>query len=143
VDTLPLEALAAQFSACTLPREQWTHAAHLRVGAWHVDRYGADEALRRLRSGIRALNESHGNLNSDSAGYHETITVAYVRLIAMFLAGFDAGVALEDKVSRLLASPLSTKDVLRTFWSRAALMSPVARARWVDPDLAPLALPWA
>jgi hypothetical protein len=116
--------------------------AHLRVGAWHVDRYGADEALIRLRSGIRALNESHGNANTESAGYHETITGAYVRLITQFLARFDADASLEDKVRALLASPLADKSVLRAFWSREAMMSPHARAGWIEPDLAPLRLPF-
>jgi hypothetical protein len=66
-----VDGLAAGFVACTLPREAWTHAAHLIVGMWHVDRYGADEALLRLRAGIRRLNESHGTPNSDDDGYHE------------------------------------------------------------------------
>jgi hypothetical protein len=137
-----LDAFAAQFTALTLTREQWTHAAHLRVGAWHVDRYGADEALNRLRRGIRVLNESFGNVNTDSAGYHETITAAYVRLIALFLARCDPSAPLEDKVGALLASPLADKSVLRAFWSRELMMSPRARASWVEPDLAPLALPF-
>lgn len=136
-----LEALVAGFANLTVPREQWTHAAHLRVGTWHVDRYGADEALIRLRRGIRALNESYGNVNSDSAGYHETITAAYVRLIALFLAQRDAQQPLEDKVAALLDSPLAAKDVLGRFWSCELLFSPRARASWVEPDLAPLALP--
>ena len=62
------DALAARFTALTLRKDEWTHAAHLTVGAWHVDRYGAADALTRLREGIRRLNESHGNENSATAG---------------------------------------------------------------------------
>jgi hypothetical protein len=134
------DALAGHFTALTLPKAEWTHAAHLTVGAWHVDRYGPVEALTRLRAGIRRLNESHGNENTASAGYHETITAAYVTLLAAFLDRCPAGLPLATRVEQLLASPLAGRDMLFTFYSRERLLSEDARARWVDPDLAPLHL---
>ena len=132
--------LAARFSALTLPKEEWTHVAHLTVGAWHVDRYGAAEALGRLRDGIRRLNESHGNVNTPTSGYHETITAAYVTLLAAYLDACPPGLPLAVRVERLLAGPLAARDMLFTFYSREHLMSTDARARWVEPDLAPLGL---
>jgi hypothetical protein len=136
-----LDALARDFLAGSLSREQWTHAAHLSVGAWHVDRFGADDAITRLRRGIRALNDHHGTPNTTTSGYHETITVAYVRLIDEFLAASEGGAPLERRVSQLLAGPLGERSCLLRFWSRPLLMSEAARAAWVAPDLAPLAVP--
>ena len=133
-------ALALRFTALTLPKEEWTHVAHLTVGAWHVDRYGAAEALTRLRDGIRRLNESHGNVNTTTSGYHETITAAYVTLLAAYLDACPPGLPLAARVERLLAGPLAARDMLFTFYSREHLMSMDARARWVEPDLAPLGL---
>lgn len=52
-----VDALAAAFCSRTLPKAEWTHHAHLRVGLWHVLRYSPEEALDRLRAGIRTLNE--------------------------------------------------------------------------------------
>jgi len=121
-----------------VPRGEWTHAAHLAVGLWHVDRYGAGEALVRLRDGIRRLNESHGTVNSATSGYHETVTRAYVELIAVFCATCPAGLPLSDRVALLLGSPLADRAVLLRFYSRDRLMSGDARAHWVEPDLAPL-----
>ena len=141
MSVLPLADLVAAFRSCALPRQQWTHVAHLRVGAWHVHQHGADAALVMLRSGIRRLNDSHGTANSPTSGYHETITVAYVRLIEAFLASFEPAVALEDRVEVLVESPLGDRSVLFRFWSRDLLMSVRARADWVSPDLAPLAVP--
>lgn len=69
-----LEILARKFAECSLPKEDWTHAAHLSVGLWHVEKYGAEEALRRLRIGIRKLNQSYGGANSSTSGYHESIS---------------------------------------------------------------------
>lgn len=134
------DALAARFTALTLPKEEWTHAAHLAVGAWHVERYGPAEALVRLRRGICRLNESHGNQNTATSGYHETITAAYVTLLAAYLDACPAGVPLAARVEQLLAGPLAGRDMLFTFYSRERLLSVDARARWVDPDLAPLHL---
>ena len=134
------ETLAARFTALTLPKDEWTHAAHLTVGAWHVDRYGPVEALTLLRDGIRRLNESHGNINTATDGYHETITAAYVTLLAAYVEACPLGLPLSTRVEHLLAGPLAGRDMLLTFYSRERLMSVEARARWVEPDLAPLRL---
>jgi adenylate kinase family enzyme len=131
-----VDDLGARFEACTITKREWTHQAHLTVGLWHVHRYRADEALRRLRAGIRRLNESHGGVNSDTDGYHETITAAYVQLLADYLDAND--LPLSEAVAALLQSPLAAKTVLFTFYSRERLMSTTARAAWVEPDLAPI-----
>jgi len=135
-----LERLVARFVSCTLPKAEWTHQAHLRVGAWHVERYGADEALARLRTGIRLLNDAHGTINSATSGYHETVTRAYVRLLAAFLETCPAGMPVEERIARLVRSPLADKNVLFTFYSQTTLMSARARAAWTEPDLSPLSL---
>jgi hypothetical protein len=135
-----LADLMEAFVAATLPRGEWTHDAHLRVGAWHVHHHGADGALPLLRERIRRLNDHHGTVNSATSGYHETITVAYARLIADFLAAAPT-VELEARVAGLLASPLAERAALFRFWSRERLLSPEARAAWLPPDLAPLRWP--
>jgi len=140
VTSADADALAARFTALTLPKEEWTHAAHLTVGAWHVDRYGAVEALLLLRHGIRRLNESHGGVNTATDGYHETITAAYVTLLAAYLEACPPGLPLDACVERLLAGPLAARDMLFTFYSRERLQGVEARARWVEPDLASLRL---
>jgi hypothetical protein len=137
----PLEDLAARFTACTLPVEEWTHAAHLRVGAWHVQVYGVADALAHLRPGIRRLNESYGNANTATSGYHETITVAYVRLIDAFLDTFEPDVSLGVRAEALVSGPLAAKDLLLAYWSKPRLASTDARTRWTPPDLGPLVLP--
>jgi len=133
-----LDRLVERFIAGTLPRREWTHAAHLAVGLWHVHKYGAEEALSRLRAGIQQLNDSHGTLNSPTSGYHETITRAYVGLLTEFLERCPARMPLQGRVTSLLTSALADKEVLFAYWSRENLMSKQARQEWVEPDLAPL-----
>ena len=133
-----IDEFAARFEACTIPAAEWTHEAHLIVGLWHVDRYGGDEALSRLRSGIRRLNESHGGVNSATNGYHETITAAYVQLLAQSLESCSEDLSFGERVALLLASPLAAKRALSAFYSTERLLSTTARAGWVEPDLGPL-----
>jgi hypothetical protein len=132
-----LEDLVRRFTECTLPKAEWTHAAHLAVGLWHVSRYGRDEALARLRASISRLNESHGTVNSATGGYHETVTRAYVQLLAAFAARHDA-MTDAQRVTALLADPLAEKQALLRFYSRQRLDSATARLGWAAPDLEPL-----
>jgi hypothetical protein len=135
-----LTALVAAFRARTLTHAEWTHAAHLSVGAWYVSEHGAAEALVRLREEICRLNDAHGTVNSATSGYHETITAAFVRLLDEELARFAPDVPLDRRIEGMLAGPLGSSRVLLAFWSKEVLMSPRARAAWVEPDLAPLGL---
>jgi len=135
-----LEGLVARFRERSLPHAEWTHHAHLAVGTWHVRRYGADEALARLRRDIRSLNDAHGTPNSDTRGYHETITRAYVELIAAALAHLPEEAGPAACAQAVLASRLGSKDALLAFYSSERLMSVAARRAWVAPDRAPLVL---
>jgi len=135
-----LDDLAGRFQVCAVPATEWTHAAHLVVGLWHVDRYGAEDTLVRLRNGIRRLNESHGGVNSATNGYHETITAAYVQLLAQFLGTGQTDMALEMRAMELLTGPVAAKDVLFRFYSRDRLMSTAARFGWLEPDAASINL---
>jgi len=132
-----LEDLVRRFADRTLTKPEWTHAAHLAVGLWHVSRYGADDALPRLRTAISRLNESHGTVNSATGGYHETITRAYVSVLAAFAAAHGEKTAAE-RVTALLAHPLADRKALLRFYSRERLDSVEARLGWVEPDLVPL-----
>ena len=138
MDDIAIDDLAVRFLARTLLKEEWTHAAHLAIGAWHVHTFGPEDAIQRLRAGIRTLNDQHGTANSDTGGYHETITIAYVRLIDQFLSRFDPSVSINRRVETMVRGPFSDRTLLLRFWFRALLMSPAARAVWTPPDLVPL-----
>ena len=133
-----IDALATRFEAAAIPATEWTHHAHLTIGAWHVVHHGPDAALDRMRAGIRQLNAAHGTIDSDTRGYHETITRAYVRLLAAFLATRPAAEPLAATIAALLAGPLAARDVLLRHYSRERLLSVAARRGWIEPDLAPL-----
>lgn len=136
-EQLPLSDLVAAFLDRTLPKAAWTHHAHLRTGLWHVLRYGEADALDRLRVAIAGYNESVGGQNTDTAGYHETVTRFYVRVIAAFVARCDRSRPVEELAEELLAEA-GDKELPLRYYSRGRLFSVAARRGWVEPDLLPL-----
>lgn len=129
--------LVAAFDSATVPASEWTHQAHLVVATWHVYHLGAAAALNVMRTGIIRLNGAHGTPNSDTRGYHETITCAYITLIDDVLAASRARSVLEA-IEAVLSSPLEAPGVLSAYYSRERLLSVEARRAWVPPDLRPL-----
>lgn len=54
------EDFVRRFEAGAPTKEEWTHGAHMCVGAWFVSRFSLEEAGWRIRSGMRRLNECLG-----------------------------------------------------------------------------------
>jgi hypothetical protein len=131
------DLLTRAFCDCSLPKMEWTHEAHLRVGLWHLLRYTPEEATDRLRNGIRRYNVACGVANTDSSGYHETITRFYIHVIAKFLASAERSQSV-DELAKELIRECGDKGLPLRHWSRALLYSAEARLGWVEPDLRPL-----
>jgi hypothetical protein len=128
------EAFISDFETGKLPRARWTHPAHLAVGFWYLWHHPPGEALRLVRQNIRLHNEGVGTANTDSGGYHETITRAYLQGIAAHQARHTAKPPLEA-LDLLLSSPLVSSEWLLKYYSRDRLFSLPARRGWVAPDL--------
>lgn len=131
---IPTDQLIEAFQSCTLPKAEWTHQAHLRVGLWHIRQFGPDEALVRLRDGIRRLNESHGTANTDTGGYHETITRLYVVVMHDFLTAADRSRSLDELTADFIAR-YPTSDLPLRYYARERLFAVQSRREWVEPDL--------
>jgi hypothetical protein len=135
--TSETEKLVERFIARTLPKAEWTHLAHLRVGVWHVVSHGAEAALPLLRERISRYNESVGTINSDTSGYHETVTAFYVKAIAATLAGCDTEMPL-DALAELVVDRIGAREYPLRFYSKKRLFSVEARRGWVESDLLPV-----
>jgi hypothetical protein len=120
----------------TLPKTEWTHAAHFAAAFWLLSRPDRD-AMREMPGLIRAYNEATGVANTDSTGYHETITLASLRAARAWLHAHPHK-GLHLSLVELLASDHGRSDWLLAYWSRPLLFSVEARRSWVEPDLAPL-----
>jgi hypothetical protein len=86
-----------------------------------------DTAIDNVHNGIQAYATHLGR----KAFYHETMTVAWVRLIASHNEPtFDEFLPLNEY--RL------SGELLHRFWSPELLLSASARKEWVEPDKIPL-----
>ncbi|HTD73092.1 MAG TPA: hypothetical protein VK652_06160 [Steroidobacteraceae bacterium] len=118
----------------SLPKPRWTHAAHFAAALWLISCRKDLDASRDMPGFIRAYNEATGVANTDTEGYHETITQASLRAARNFLQQ-DPARTLSATCNALMASPLGKSDWLLVYWTRARLLSVEARRCWVDPDL--------
>jgi hypothetical protein len=129
--------LLRRFEDCTLPREGWTHAAHLTVALWHLLQYDWPEAVARVRAGIKRYNAAHGIRTTPTGGYHETLTIFWLRAVRAYLdAERNEARALVHLANELAAT--HDKGLPLSYYTRDRLFSPEARAAWVEPDLRPL-----
>jgi hypothetical protein len=137
-DSSEVERLLAGFEDCSLPKPMWTHRAHLAVALCYCERQSHEQAMRSMREGIRRYNVATGGANTDTGGYHETITRFYIWLVDHCLRSgklVDGGLAGR---ANGLYSNYGARDLPLRHWSQERLMSVQARHDWVEPDLVPL-----
>ena len=133
-----IEHLGEGLLARTLAREEWTHEAHLAATTYLLLRHPEIDLDEELPGIIRRFNESGGGVNSDSEGYHDTITRVYLHGIRLFLSEVNARDPLHELVNELLMSPMGRRDWPLRFYSRDRLLSVPARRAFVAPDIAAL-----
>ncbi len=124
--------------ARTLAKTEWTHEAHLAATMYLLLERPDVDIDKELPDLIRRFNESVGGVNSDSEGYHDTITRSYLHGVRLFLAEADRSEPLYELVNALLLSPMGRRDWPLRFWSKDRLMSVAARRGFVPPDLVAL-----
>jgi len=133
-----IEHIGEGLLARSLPREEWTHEAHLAATTYLLTHRSDVDLDTELRDIIRRYNESVGGVNSDTEGYHETITRSFLHGVRLFLAEADRDAALHELVNALLRSPMGSRDWPLRFYSRERLFSVEARRNFVAPDIAAL-----
>jgi hypothetical protein len=127
------EDFLAAFEARTIPKAEWTHEAHVRMAWLYLTRLPFAAALDRIRDGIRRYNAAVG-----SDGYHETITVAFTRLIHSRLAGAETEGDFPAFRARHPDLFVGRASLLERHYDPVTLASPKARWQFVEPDRDPL-----
>ena len=133
-----IEHIGEGLVARTLPRPEWTHEAHLAATTYLLLRRPDVDIDKELPDIIRRYNESVGGVNSDTEGYHETITRVVLLGVRLFLSEADTSEPLHELVNELLLSPMGRRDWPLRFYSPKLLFSVDARRHFVEPDLAAL-----
>jgi hypothetical protein len=132
-----IENLISAFESCTLPRESWSHHAHLTVGLWYLVRHDKAEATKLIRRNIQKYNRAHGIVTTKTSGYHETITLFFIRVVSKYLYEASANNSIIELLNGLIDS-YGDRNLPLAYYSKERLMSCEARARWLEPDLKPL-----
>jgi len=118
----------------TLPKTVWTHAAHFAATLWLLQCRPDVELSREMPGIIRGYNEATGGANTDTSGYHETITQASIRAARAFLSD-GLRRPLFVTCNALMQSRLGEPEWLLEYWTRSRLFSVEARRTWMEPDL--------
>ena len=109
---------------------RFSHEDHLRMAFAYARRDGVACAVR----GARRIQEL-----ADAAGapgkYHDTITVAWARIVAHHALESDAA-SFEEFLET--HPQLRRRDLLSAHYSPELLFSPAARATFIESNLAPL-----
>jgi hypothetical protein len=132
-DDSQINELVCAFEACTFHPSQFRHYQHLAVALWYVSTFPYEEAMDRMKRGIRRLAETYGK-----TGYHETITIFWLKVVKNFLDNNHPAGSLAD-IANLLAAKYGNKTLINDYYSSEVLNSARAKAEWVGPDLQSLA----
>ena len=120
------------FEDCTLSNEYFHHRDHVRLAWIYLRTYGETESRVRMSESIRRFAAFHGK----SDKYHETVTLAWLRLVANAMARVPYGASFDQLIK---GSPeLLEKRTVEKYYSSGALSSEASRASWIEPDLQPL-----
>ena len=122
------------FEERTLLKSDWTHAAHLTVALFYCVVHPFGVAKNLMSDGICWLNDKHGTPNTDTSGYHETLTTFWLRTVANFVAKNSRERTFFVLANKLLAEYADSSLPLKHY-RRETLFSKKARVQFVAPDL--------
>ena len=80
-----IERLASKVIDRSLPKAEWTHEAHFATALWLLRNRPDLATAVEIREIITRYNEATNTANTDSGGYHHTITLASMRAAAEHL----------------------------------------------------------
>ena len=132
--TEDLYSLVKSFENRTIPKSEWNHAAHLAVGLYYCWTLPFAVARNVMRDGIHWLNDKHGTPNTDETGYHETLTVFWLKRIWNFLDERQ-DVRNLPKLASELVEKFCDPDLPLKYYSRERLFSAAARRDYLPPDI--------
>ena len=128
--------LVASVEGCTLPLADWHQREHLTLALWYATRHPLAPAIDLTRAAIQRFNAHHGIAQTPERGYHETLTVAFVRLVAALASRL--GPRPIDELAFEVTARLGDRRALLAHYTLERIRSWEARIGWVEPDLAPL-----
>lgn len=136
---LTIQNLIECFETHRLPKKEWTHEAHLIVAIWYAKHYSFEKALALLRTNIKAYNAAVGTPNTDTEGYHETLTIFWLNITRYFISQNNLNF-ITELCLHFIASESGSRSYPFQYYSQGHLFTVEARHNWVAPDIKNLPL---
>lgn len=128
-----LASFIAGFEDGTYPKALWTHKAHVVMAAHYLTTHTVPEAARIMRARIPAYNVAQGGKNTEDSGYHETLTIFWIGVVAGFLAALPAGTPRLQMIAAAAKRFANEAAFHRKFYSHDVIGDVQARRTWVPP----------
>lgn len=126
-----IHSLIERFDSGKLPKSEWTHHAHMVMAIYcGLKDKNPEESLREL---IIKHNESVGTPNTDTEGYHETITVFWTRTAQLFIEQ-NGSTDLVLLCNSFIQQPEFDSSYPLRYYTSELLFSLKARKNFVPPD---------
>jgi hypothetical protein len=132
VDPDEAARLVERFERAALDLDAFHHHEHLIVAAWLAANAPVDEALSRMRTGLRANLARTGK-----DAYHETVTVFWMRVLAHRLSCCESTTPLGERLGAVVHWAEQTQPI-QAHYSPERLAGAEARHSFVEPDRLPL-----
>ncbi len=129
-----ISSLIDRFEKRKLPKKEWTHEAHLVVAIWYCKKYQFEKAMNKVRANIKQHNISVGTANTDTGGYHESITKFWLIVASRFIAKCKAETT-DAICNAFINSEWGRSSYPLNFYKPKTLFTLKARHHWVEPDL--------
>ncbi len=119
----------------TLPREEWTHEAHLIVGMYVVLTYDR-QAVLEMKKRVWRYNEIKGKGNKGT-GYHHTLTVFWIWAIHKFILENNITKFDEEALDKLIFNEeLARRNLIEDYYDEVMLL--LSRREYFLSDLKPM-----
>lgn len=130
-------SLMEQFQSSQLPVNYFQrHRTHIRLAYLFLKKYnGYEGAFKQMSADLKKYFEHHV-INSKTTGYHETLTVAWLRVVNHIISNF--GDAFNSNVFCDTHPFLLHNSLMRMYYKADTIYSEKAKAEFVAPDLNPL-----
>jgi hypothetical protein len=132
-----LDTFVHHWRTGVLPKNAWTHAAHVAVTGYHAFDHSPDDVFTEMKRGIVHFNSCTGVVDGPDSGYHETLTRFWSNTISHTVrdARPDSRLDAANYAVRLFGED---RDLASLYYSFDVVRDRRARREWVNPDLEPL-----